>query len=182
MIAFTVSIVLLVLNGAVAVVFRDRSGLAQTVGQTGAISGSAFGLAAAIRVFVTGEAEAMSGSWHMPGGCLHFELDALSAFFLLPVGLWSLDPDRALYGRSYLAGRGGPDGSADSGRAAGLSQHDSDSAELRSPRRLASIAAPGGTDRFAAIYCKAIRAGTAAPATRQTFTITSLSRGPGSAW
>jgi formate hydrogenlyase subunit 3/multisubunit Na+/H+ antiporter MnhD subunit len=58
------------------------------------------GLVAAIRVLVTGETEAMSGIWHMPGGSLHLEIDALSVFFLLPV--FSLSILTALYGRSYL--------------------------------------------------------------------------------
>ena len=39
----------------------------------------------------------------MPGGSIHLEIDALSAFFLLPV--FGLSVVTGLYGRSYLAGR-----------------------------------------------------------------------------
>ena len=92
------------MSGLGAVILRGRFRLAQMIGQIGAISGSALGLVAAIRVLVTGEAGAMSGVWHMPGGSMHLEIDALSAFFLLPV--FGLSILTALYGRSYLAGRG----------------------------------------------------------------------------
>jgi len=44
----------------------------------------------------------------MPGGTIHFQIDAVSAFFLLPV--FGLSIVTALYGRSYLStGDGGRD-------------------------------------------------------------------------
>src|SRR5271154_4622956 len=101
---FAAALGLLVISGVVATISRDRFGVAQMAGQIGAISGSVLGLVTAIRVLVTGEAEAMSGILHMPGGTLHIEIDALSAFFLLPV--FGLSILTALYGRSYLAARG----------------------------------------------------------------------------
>lgn len=104
MLEFIVSILLLFLGGLLAVVFRARSGVSQTAGQMGAISGSVLGLVTVIRVLLAGQAEGMSATWHMPGGHLHFEIDALSAFFLLPV--FGLSILTAVYGRSYLAGRG----------------------------------------------------------------------------
>jgi len=111
MLEFTVAILLLVLGGVAAVILGARLPLAQAAGQVGAISGSALGLLAAIRVLVTGEVEGISGAWPMPGGGLHFEIDALSAFFLLPV--FGLSVVTGLYGRSYLAGG---DPKSDSGR------------------------------------------------------------------
>ena len=77
--------------------------MAQAAGQIGAIVGSALGLVAAIRVLVSGEVQQVSGVWPMPGGSIHLEIDALSAFFLLPV--FGLSVVTGLYGRSYLAGR-----------------------------------------------------------------------------
>jgi formate hydrogenlyase subunit 3/multisubunit Na+/H+ antiporter MnhD subunit len=112
MIEFSAALILLVISGFVAVLLRNLFGLAQMAGQIGAISGSALGLVTAIRALVTGETEAMSGIWHMPGGSLHLQIDALSAFFLLPV--FGLSILTALYGRSYLAARGGPNASAGS--------------------------------------------------------------------
>ncbi len=99
------AILLLVLGGMLAIVLHARAGLAQLAGQIGAVSGSICGLVAALRVLVTGSAVSLSGIWHMPGGGLHFEIDVLSAFFLLPV--FGLSIVTGLYGRSYFAGHGG---------------------------------------------------------------------------
>jgi len=101
---FTVAIFLLFFGGLLAVLFRARANLAQAAGQIGALVGSALGLVAAFRVILTGRTESLLGAWYMPGGGLHFEIDALSAFFLLPIFI--LGVLTALYGRSYLAGHG----------------------------------------------------------------------------
>ncbi len=105
--ALLLSLVLLWLGGGLAAGLRSRPGLGQRVGQAGAIGGSVVGLAAAIGVLVTGRPETLTAGWAMPGGGLHLEIDALSAFFLLPV--FGLSALTGLYGRAYLAGRdGGP--------------------------------------------------------------------------
>jgi formate hydrogenlyase subunit 3/multisubunit Na+/H+ antiporter MnhD subunit len=104
MLEFTVAILLLVLGGFAARVLGARAPVARLAGQIGAISGSAVGLLVAIRVLVTGQVEGMSGTWPMPGGSLHLEIDPLSAFFLLPV--FGLSVVTGLYGRSYLVNRG----------------------------------------------------------------------------
>src|SRR5437879_13074243 len=111
MLEFTVAILLLVLGGLAAVLLSARSPVAQAAGQIGAISGSALGLLISIRVLATGQVEAVSAAWPMPGGGLHFEIDPLSAFFLLPV--FGLSVVTGLYGRSYLATG---DNGRDSGR------------------------------------------------------------------
>jgi formate hydrogenlyase subunit 3/multisubunit Na+/H+ antiporter MnhD subunit len=98
------SLALLFLGGLIAIAFQRRAGMAQFAGQVGAIAGSALGLVGAIRVLVSGEAQQASGVWPMPGGSIHLEIDALSAFFLLPV--FGLSVVTGLYGRSYLTGRG----------------------------------------------------------------------------
>jgi formate hydrogenlyase subunit 3/multisubunit Na+/H+ antiporter MnhD subunit len=110
MFEFIGAIMLLLAGGMAAVVFRSRSGLCQTAGQSGAIVGSVLGLLVAVRVLVTGRPETMIAAWPMPGGGLHFQIDALSAFFLLPV--FGLSLVTAIYGRSYLASRGGRHGLA----------------------------------------------------------------------
>jgi len=110
MLEFTVAILLLFLGGLAAVILRARLPLAQAAGQIGAISGSALGFLVAIHVLVTGQLEGMSAAWPMPGGGLHFEIDPLSAFFLLPV--FGLSVMTGLYGRSYLASRESGPGSA----------------------------------------------------------------------
>src|SRR6266446_2439081 len=110
MLEFTAAILLLVLGGLAAVLLGARSAMAQAAGQAGAIFGSLLGLLVAVRVLVTGQVEGMSGAWPMPGGGLHLEIDALSAFFLLPV--FGLSVVTGLYGRSYLAGGDSGRGSA----------------------------------------------------------------------
>jgi formate hydrogenlyase subunit 3/multisubunit Na+/H+ antiporter MnhD subunit len=100
-----ISLVLLFLSGLIAIVFGRRAGgMAHLTGQIGAIAGSMLGLVAAIRVLATGEVQQISAAWPMPGGGIHLEIDALSAFFLLPV--FGLSVITGLYGRSYLAHRG----------------------------------------------------------------------------
>src|SRR5208282_3956865 len=105
MFEFTAAILLLALGGTLAIVLHPRAGPCQLAGQIGAVLGSASGLVAALRVLITGDAVSLSGTWHMPGGSLHLEIDVLSAFFLLPV--FGLSIVTGLYGRSYLANRGG---------------------------------------------------------------------------
>jgi formate hydrogenlyase subunit 3/multisubunit Na+/H+ antiporter MnhD subunit len=108
---FLTAILLLLLSGLVACV-SSRSDVGHRAGQMGAIIGSGFGLVPAIRVLAGGESESIAGIWHMPGGSLHLQIDAVSAFFLLPV--FGLSILTALYGRSYLAARDGGRDSAGS--------------------------------------------------------------------
>jgi formate hydrogenlyase subunit 3/multisubunit Na+/H+ antiporter MnhD subunit len=107
---FLVALALLGFGGALAAGMRFRPGIAQWLGQTGAVAGSGIGLAAALRALSSGRTEALTALWPMPGGGFHLELDALSAFFLLPV--FGLSLLTGIYGRSYLKGR-------ESGLAAG---------------------------------------------------------------
>jgi hydrogenase-4 component B len=101
---FMGAIGLLLLGGMAAVAFRARPGLCQTAGQSGAIAGSILGLIGTVRILAAERPEALTAPWLMPGGGIHFQIDALSAFFLLPI--FGLSLIAALYARSYLAGRG----------------------------------------------------------------------------
>jgi hydrogenase-4 component B len=95
---------LLLSTGALAAVaLRSPPDLAQRAGQAGAALGSLLGLAGAIRILASGRAESFVAAWPMPGGGLHLEIDALSAFFLLPV--FGLSLVAAIYGRAYLEGQ-----------------------------------------------------------------------------
>jgi hydrogenase-4 component B len=97
---FFIAILLLFLGGLIALC-SSRSDIGHRAGQIGAIIGSAFGLVTAVSVLTGGEPQRALGVWHMPGGTLHFEIDAVSAFFLLPV--FGLSIVTAFYGRSYLS-------------------------------------------------------------------------------
>jgi hydrogenase-4 component B len=107
---FSIAIVLLLSGGVLAAGFSFWPRVGHAAGQTGAVLGSAVGLVAAIRVLINGRVGNVLGIWHMPGGSLHFQIDALSAFFLVPV--FGLSILTAVYGRSYLAGRDGGRGAA----------------------------------------------------------------------
>ena len=111
MLEFLTAILLLLLSGLVAAV-TSRFDVGHRVGQFGAIIGSVLGLVPAIRVLWGGESEGVFGIWHMPGGTLHFQIDAVSAFFLLSV--FGLSIVTALYGRSYLSATDGGHSSAGS--------------------------------------------------------------------
>ena len=73
------------------------------MGQAGTIVGCAVGLAGAVRVLASGQPESLWGPSFMPGGAIHLQIDALSAFFLLPV--FGLSILTAIYGGAYMAGR-----------------------------------------------------------------------------
>src|SRR5690349_7322435 len=107
---FTVALLLLLLGGFAALILSRRSRAAHSAGQIAAVAGSALGLLAAIRILVSGEIERFSGAWPMPGGSFHLEIDAVSAFFLLPV--FGLSIITGIYGRSYLVGGDGGRGAA----------------------------------------------------------------------
>jgi formate hydrogenlyase subunit 3/multisubunit Na+/H+ antiporter MnhD subunit len=106
---FLISLGLLLAGGLAAIALRSPV-WRQLAGQAGAIAGSLLGLEAAGRMLVTGGAESIAATWPMPGGGLHLVIDALSAFFLLPV--FGLTLAAAIYGRAYLAGRDAADGGA----------------------------------------------------------------------
>jgi len=97
----------MVLSGAVlaALAGRSRPELAHHFGQVGAIAGCVLGLVVAIAGLIHGESVEMVLPWNMPGGDMRLGMDAISAFFLLPVfGLGLLC---AIYGRTYLQLHGG---------------------------------------------------------------------------
>jgi hydrogenase-4 component B len=103
---FLGAILLLILGGTGAMVLRAHIRPARFAGQAGAIAGCAIGLAGAVRILASGQPESLWGPPFMPGGAVHLHIDALSAFFLLPV--FGLSIVTAVYGGSYLHGRGEP--------------------------------------------------------------------------
>ena len=101
---FLAAILLLVLGGTIAVVLRSKARPSQLAAQLGAIVGCVIGLAGAVRILVSAQPESVSAASFMPGGAIHLQIDALAAFFLLPV--FGLSILTAIYGASYMSGRG----------------------------------------------------------------------------
>src|SRR5204862_282938 len=87
-----------------AVVLRSKSRPSRLAGQAGAIGGCAIGLAGAVRVLLSWKPQSLFAPSFMPGGPIHLEIDAPSAFFLLPV--FGLSILTAIYGGSYMSSRG----------------------------------------------------------------------------
>ncbi|HEU5358118.1 MAG TPA: proton-conducting transporter membrane subunit [Gemmatimonadales bacterium] len=97
--------------GAAAAVVARRRAVGTFAGVVGAVAGGGAAAFAALHALV-GAAPAWSMPWRVPAGALGLRLDALSAVFLLPIGL--IGAVCAVYGVAYArrhgpgAGRNGP--------------------------------------------------------------------------
>ena len=89
-----VAVGILVLSG-LAALWRPRLGVG------GLVAGCVLGLIPAGRVLLGGATESFRLSWNVPYGAFFVEVDALSAFFLIPI--FVLSALTAVYGDEYLA-------------------------------------------------------------------------------
>src|SRR2546422_3029549 len=94
-----VALGLLIASGALAGVL-GRARISSAVGVGGAVAAAVLGLVPAIRVLAGGPIESRSLPWHVPLASFTIELDALSAFFVVPI--LALSALAAIYGGSYL--------------------------------------------------------------------------------
>jgi hydrogenase-4 component B len=95
---FLAALGILTAAGFCALVARNR--LASRLGQVGSILGCVAGLAAALLVLLDGISWELRAGWELPYGSFYIGIDALSAFFLVPLFFVSLLA--AIYGGSYL--------------------------------------------------------------------------------
>lgn len=95
---FLVALGILAMSGFAALMAGNR--LATRLGQAGSVLGCAVGLAAALPVLLDGISWELRAGWELPYGSFCTGIDALSAFFLLPLFFVSLLA--ALYGGEYL--------------------------------------------------------------------------------
>ncbi|MBI4564213.1 MAG: hypothetical protein HY716_05925 [Planctomycetes bacterium] len=86
-----------VLAGGFLSLFPRSSGL---LGAGGAVAGCLMGLVPAFAVLAGGSPPSLRLPWAVPGGSFHVEIDALSAFFLVPI--LALSALGAVYGVAYL--------------------------------------------------------------------------------
>ena len=97
-----VAIAILVGSGLAALLGQRSARFASGVGVGGAVAGCLVGLFPAIRVLLGGGADSVRWAWAVPYGAFYVEVDALSAFFLIPIlGLSAL---ASIYGGEYLWG------------------------------------------------------------------------------
>jgi formate hydrogenlyase subunit 3/multisubunit Na+/H+ antiporter MnhD subunit len=95
-----VALAILAGSGLLAVAARRTPRLGTALGACGAILGSAVGLVPALEVVTGSPAVSLSLPWAVPYGSFSVELDALSAWFVVPVLV--LTALAALYGAEYL--------------------------------------------------------------------------------
>ncbi len=97
---FLAALALLLLGGLGALAASRSPRAASLIGATGAVLGCALGLTVALRV-LTGEVlPALRAPWRVPFASFHLEVDALSAFFLVPI--FALSALAAVYAVGYL--------------------------------------------------------------------------------
>lgn len=94
------AIALLGLTGVIALICGSSARWATRIGMGGAVIGSVIGLIVAVPVLLGAPSLSLRLPWETPYGSFFVALDALSAFFLLPI--FVLSAVAAIYGSEYL--------------------------------------------------------------------------------
>ncbi len=94
------AIFILIGSGIASLLAYRRPGVATGLGAGGAVLGCLVGLPPALRGLVSSGDSALRLPWPVPGGEFHVGIDALSAYFLVPI--FALSALAATYGGEYL--------------------------------------------------------------------------------
>ena len=97
---------ILLAGGLAALAAWARPRVASFLAAAGCVVGAAVGLVPAVRTVLDGRPEMVRYAWTLPLGEFHVALDALSAWFLIPILV--LTALAAVYGTRYLAHDAGP--------------------------------------------------------------------------
>lgn len=100
MTALLISLLLFGVGATSSLIFARRERWVRLLGAGGVILGSICGFVPAIRVAMGAPPESLLMAWDVPYGSLYLRLDALSAFFLVPIFL--ISALAAIYGTEYL--------------------------------------------------------------------------------
>ncbi|MFP5212660.1 MAG: oxidoreductase, partial [Acidobacteriota bacterium] len=103
MLLFLSAVILCCFCGLASLLARSDGRAANVIGACGPLLGGLLGLIPAVSVLATGRSEAVQHAWNVPYGSFSVQIDALSAFFLLPTLF--LSALAALYGVQYMKGR-----------------------------------------------------------------------------
>jgi formate hydrogenlyase subunit 3/multisubunit Na+/H+ antiporter MnhD subunit len=87
-------------GGFLSLFWGRRPELSSSFGVGGAVAGSVIGLWPVLQSLGGAGVASVRFSWNVPNGLFHIQLDALSAFFLLPIFI--LTPLAAIYGGEYM--------------------------------------------------------------------------------
>src|SRR5512135_3354994 len=101
MLLILASVVILLLCGTAALLFRQNHRIASQFGVAGPVLACVFGLIPVVRVLSGGTVVSVHAFWSMPFGAFSVGLDGLSAFFLLPILV--LGALSSIYGLGYLS-------------------------------------------------------------------------------
>lgn len=96
------SLAVLLVSAVAALTCRRSDRLASQVGSVGVVVAAGLGLVPALRMLAGGRPEAIHVPWAVPYGEFFLELDAMSAWFLVPT--FVVSAAAAVYGVGYLAG------------------------------------------------------------------------------
>jgi hydrogenase-4 component B len=99
---FVVALAVFSVGALGSLVCARRARLCSALGALGAGVGCTLGATFAARALFLGSSSSVSFRWSIPNGALSFGVDALSAYFMLP--LFVLGGLAAVYGYSYLLG------------------------------------------------------------------------------
>lgn len=100
MLLILLAVCVLFSSGFLSLLLGRNAHHATVVGVGGAVLGCLIGLVPAVSVLLTGQVETLRLAWPVPFGSFFVQMDALSAFFLLPILVLSLSA--AIYGGEYL--------------------------------------------------------------------------------
>lgn len=100
MMLLLVALAVMALSGFATLFFFNRPYQATVVGVGGIVAGCIIGLVPAVCGLLLTGTESFQLPWQVPGGSFHIKMDALSAFFLVPI--FGISALAAIYGGQYM--------------------------------------------------------------------------------
>lgn len=94
------AIAVLLATGFAVLPFARRPRLVTALAAGGAVAACCIGLVPSVRALLGADPGSVHRSWHVPGGAFFVQVDALSAFFLVPI--FVLTACAAVYGAGYM--------------------------------------------------------------------------------
>ena len=92
--------ILFLIGGLFSLFISRKAAIASFLGAAGTVTGSIFALIPAFKVLLYGNTETFRMNWNIPFGSFFIQIDAISAFFLIPI--LTLSAIVSIYGTEYL--------------------------------------------------------------------------------
>ncbi len=97
---FLLGLVIIFTGGFISLLSSRKAGFASFVGSAGTVAGSIIAIIPALQVLLYNKAETLRLNWSIPSGSFYIQIDAISAFFLIPI--LALSAIVSIYGTEYL--------------------------------------------------------------------------------